>query len=241
MDHKSILVVDDDVDISANIRDILTDFGYRADVAHNGATALNLVKKKPYDVALLDFKMPDMDGAALYEKIRKIQPSIVAIMVTAYAGSDGVQRAMDAGTWHVLRKPVDMAILMEFVEAATLQPVVLLVDDDEEFCRNVWQILRERGYRVAIANCQQEAQTQLKTQQFDIVLLDLLLGQSLSTDVFASLSEMDRPPATVVITGSREQTGVAEQMIRQGANCLQYKPLDMDALMEKLDSLVQGG
>lgn len=239
MEH-SILVVDDDVDITSNVRDILTEFGYRTDVAHDGASALKLVRKKTYDVALLDFKMPDMDGATLFEKIREIQPSLVAIMVTAYAGSDGVQRARDAGTWQVLRKPVDLPQLLGLIKEATQKPVVLIVDDDNDFCENLWQILLEKGYRAAIANNQQQAQSLLEVQQFDVVLLDLLLGESLSTDVFQSLRKLSRQPATMVITGDRSKSEAAEQMIEQGADCLHFKPLDMQSLLEKLDSLVQG-
>jgi two-component system, NtrC family, response regulator HydG len=67
----SILVVDDEVDTCRNLSDILTDLGYRVDVAHDGFTALAMVRQKPYDVALLDLKMPGMDGLTLYREIKK--------------------------------------------------------------------------------------------------------------------------------------------------------------------------
>lgn len=114
----SILVVDDDQDIASNMSDILKESGYRVDQAHNGSSALQLVSKNAYDVALLDFKMPDMNGADLYGKIKQTQPDVVAILVTAYAGDDGVQRAKAAGTWKVLRKPVDIPAMLGYVEEA---------------------------------------------------------------------------------------------------------------------------
>ena len=79
----SILVVDDEVDTCRNLSDILTDLGYRVDVAHDGLTALELVRQKPYDVALLDLKMPGMDGLTLYREIKKVRAGTVAIVVTA--------------------------------------------------------------------------------------------------------------------------------------------------------------
>lgn len=116
--HPSVLIVDDDDDIRSNVRDILEDLGYRTDEAHDGPSALRLVEERSYDVALLDFKMPGMDGATLYREIKKLRPEIVAIMVTAYAGSDGAQKAKDAGTWRVLPKPVDIPSLLSLVAHA---------------------------------------------------------------------------------------------------------------------------
>lgn len=114
----SILIVDDDRDIATNMSDILSDMGYQTDVANDGESALGLIRLNRYDVALLDFKMPGMDGAALYEEIKKLRPELVAIMVTAYAGSDGIERAETAGTWQVMRKPVNFEKLLGFIEEA---------------------------------------------------------------------------------------------------------------------------
>ena len=114
----TILVVDDDQDITANITDILEDCGYRADKAHDGATALAFASRLKYDVALLDYKMPDIDGATLFAKLRCVQPDLVAIMITAYAGSDGVKQAYQAGAWLVLKKPVDVKELLEQIAKA---------------------------------------------------------------------------------------------------------------------------
>lgn len=117
--EPSVLIVDDDDDTCSNVRDILEEFGCRADAAHDGPSALKLVARRSYDVALLDFKMPGMDGAALFEQIKRLRPEIVAIMITAHAGSDGIQRAIDAGTWKILSKPVDMDNLLSLIRHAT--------------------------------------------------------------------------------------------------------------------------
>lgn len=116
---RSILIVDDDEDTRTNLQDIFRDLGYHIDAAQDGVSALELVRDNAYDVALLDYKMPGMDGATLFEEIKRIRPGIVAIMVTAHAGSNGVQRAKEAGTWKVLRKPVDVARLVPLVEEAS--------------------------------------------------------------------------------------------------------------------------
>ena len=78
----SILVVDDEPDIRDNLRDILTDLGYDVDTAADGAEALDLVGKKHYDVALLDLRMPGMDGLELYRRIKELRADTVAMIVT---------------------------------------------------------------------------------------------------------------------------------------------------------------
>src|SRR5579862_6312315 len=94
-----ILVVDDDVDICQNLFDILTDLGYHVDTAHDGLSALELVRKNTYDIALLDLKMPGMDGLELYRQIKKLQAGTVAMVVTAYASSGAAAEAHTAGAW----------------------------------------------------------------------------------------------------------------------------------------------
>src|SRR3954447_9505108 len=95
-EQPSILVVDDDVDTCRNLSDILTDLGYQVRVAHSGPEALELVSRAHFDLALLDLKMPGMDGLTLYRKIRECSAGTVAIIVTAYAGAGTVEEALAA-------------------------------------------------------------------------------------------------------------------------------------------------
>jgi len=64
----SVLIVDDEADACANLRDILTDPRYRADTASNGQEAIEFVGRSAYDVTLFDLKMPGMDGITAYRK-----------------------------------------------------------------------------------------------------------------------------------------------------------------------------
>ena len=119
------MIVDDDRDILANLSDILNDIGYETDTATCGEDAIGKVeefcaseKDCKYDLCLLDFKMPGIDGVELYKRILEFNPKLRAIMVTAYAGDDGIKRAVEAGTWQVLRKPVDIALLLDTIAEA---------------------------------------------------------------------------------------------------------------------------
>ncbi|MEM7452873.1 MAG: response regulator [Planctomycetota bacterium] len=121
-----ILIVDDDEDTLANLSDILSDIGYEIEGSNCAEDAIAKVEMNAkrsgssnYDLCLLDFKMPGINGAELFTKIRQIDPALKAIMITAYAGSDGIERAISAGTWKVLRKPVDIETLIALIQEAT--------------------------------------------------------------------------------------------------------------------------
>lgn len=119
---RRILIVDDDVDTLANLHDILSELGFEITTASSGPKALNKIKsacpkeKVCYDLCLLDFKMPEMDGVELFKHIRQIDNGAKAIMITAYAGDDGIERAHQIGTWSVLRKPIEIGELLTEID-----------------------------------------------------------------------------------------------------------------------------
>jgi DNA-binding NtrC family response regulator len=236
---KSLLIVDDDEDIRTNFRDILDEHGYQVDVACDGPSALELVRMHCYDVVLLDFKMPGMDGAALYRKIKEICPETAAIMVTAYAGSTGAQEALDAGTWKVLRKPVDVPELLDVLKQASQAPVVLLVDDDQDFCQNLWQLLGEQHIRVALAHCEDLGSAKAISGQFDVALVDLHLGAGNGRKVLEHVRQTNPDTKTILVTGYREE---AEQFVQDvGTNAIDaicFKPIDVAGLLEMIKAKV---
>lgn len=115
---ERILIVDDCDDIRANLADILEDVGYRVDQAHDGPSALNLVRENSYAIALLDFKMPGMDGAMLAQEIKRLRPKTAAILITAYSSGKTAQQVVDTGVVQFLRKPVDLDRLLPMVAEA---------------------------------------------------------------------------------------------------------------------------
>jgi CheY-like chemotaxis protein len=235
----SILVVDDDVDICRNLADILTDLGYRVDTAHDSPAALELARRHRYDVALLDFKMPGMDGLTLYRELRKVQAETVAIVVTAFAGKATAEEALAAGAWRVLPKPVDFPRLLGLVGQALGQPLVLVVDDDPDLCANLWDLLRERGYRVALAHDDTEAGRRLKDRNFKVVLIDMKLPHGDGATVFRLVRQANPGARTVVITGARPEVDQQlRQVLSEGADAVCYKPFDVPQLLQTLSQLV---
>ena len=234
----SILVVDDEVDTCRNLSDILTDLGYSVDIAHEGLSALEMVRQKPYDVALLDLKMPGMDGLTLYREIKKLRADTVAIVVTAYADGDTTSQALAAGAWQVLAKPVDFPKLLGLVDEALGQPLVMVVDDDHDLCASLWDVLRDRGYRVCLAHDETQAAERLKDTEFRVVLIDMKLPAGDGTSVFRIVRMTNPQARTVIITGHRSETDqLVKQVMDEGADAVCYKPFDVSRLLTTLQHL----
>jgi CheY-like chemotaxis protein len=122
MAASAILVVDDEPDTCASLSDIISDLGYRVDTACDGPAALDLSRRRPYGLALLDYKMPGMDGVELYGHLKRVRADTVGVLVTAYAADATVRAAAEAGFRRVLPKPVDFDYLIPLIEEVAGTP-----------------------------------------------------------------------------------------------------------------------
>jgi DNA-binding NtrC family response regulator len=109
MDNQGvgILVVDDEFSVRDSLYNWFRNEGYRVDTAENGMEALKKLQEGPWDIALVDIKMPGMDGMELQRHIKKIDSTIILIIITAYATVDTAVDAMKEGAYDYLSKPVD--------------------------------------------------------------------------------------------------------------------------------------
>lgn len=118
MKKKSILIVDDDENFLEEAKDILSDNGYKVLTAANGREAKKLVKKNMPDVALLDKKLPDIDGHVLAAEIKKISKDTVMIMITAYGTTVSSIKAFRDGIVDYIPKPASIKTMLERINMA---------------------------------------------------------------------------------------------------------------------------
>jgi DNA-binding NtrC family response regulator len=116
MKDYNILVIDDE----AAQRDVLTGYlkkkGYKIFSASSGKEGIEITGRNPVDIILSDFKMPDLNGIEVLDQIKKINPEISFVIVTAYGTVENAVKAMRLGAFDYLSKPVDLDELDLMIE-----------------------------------------------------------------------------------------------------------------------------
>lgn len=232
-----LLVVDDDQDTCANLADILSDLSYDVKTARDATSALQLLDEQAFDVVLLDLKMPEMDGLQLYREVKRRSSSTVAILITGFADADTRKRADQLGVWRILPKPIDVPALLPMISEVAEQPLLLIVDDDHDFCASLHDVLRQRSFRAGIVGSAAEAIQQLKRQEFPIVLVDWQLPDGDGLKLLEEIHSQYPQARTVLLTGHRHELSQRlEKSSLHGVDVFFYKPLKMDDFLETLQS-----
>ena len=119
MQNPLIMVVDDRDEDRETIKDILSEKGYRVITAGDGYQALDLIVKANFDIIIMDFKMPRMDGLRTLEWIKEIKPHVGIIMMSAFPMDEIVGQAIREGALAFLYKPVEMEKLLKIIDEFT--------------------------------------------------------------------------------------------------------------------------
>ncbi len=110
MAGERVLVVDDEAEIVELLRDVLLAEGYVVDAAADAAAALQLIRENIYDIALLDFNLPDMNGVMLHHQIRQMDAELASrtIFMSGLLQSDGNLGYYMSQSGGFLAKPFDI-------------------------------------------------------------------------------------------------------------------------------------
>jgi len=113
-----ILLVDDEEHFRTTLGKRLSVRGLDVNTAGSGEEALRELSKNPYDIILLDVKMPGMSGVEALAKIKKVNPHLEVIILTGHASVDTAVEVMKLGGYEFLLKPCPLDELMEKIDAA---------------------------------------------------------------------------------------------------------------------------
>jgi CheY-like chemotaxis protein len=116
MTAPRILVIDDLRSDRTVAAAILAGGGYSVAVARDGWTALDLLAEIPFDLVVVDYCMPGIDGVETFRKARQLRPTLQGIFLTAHANINSVYPAVGVGIERVLAKPTDAQELLAVVE-----------------------------------------------------------------------------------------------------------------------------
>jgi two-component system, NtrC family, response regulator HydG len=114
-DLQVLLVVDDEEGMRVTLSDILQDLDLAVDVACNGQQAVDKVKATDYALALMDIRMPVMNGVVALKEIKNLRPAMPVIMMTACADQETLAESKRAGAEAVVGKPLEMMQLIRLI------------------------------------------------------------------------------------------------------------------------------
>jgi len=111
-----ILVIDDEETIRKTLSMILRHAGYVVDTAENGKQAIEKTEANFYNLALVDIRLPDMEGTELLTAMRETTPKMVKIILTGYPGLQNAVKAINNGVDYYLIKPVNTDELLRVIK-----------------------------------------------------------------------------------------------------------------------------
>jgi DNA-binding NtrC family response regulator len=112
---RSVLVVEDEIDLRTLLEDLVREAGFRVTTAEDGAAAIALLKKNTFDLALLDIQMPNASGIDVLRHIRQHSPATKAIMLTGYADLKHAMEAREFGALDFISKPYKLDDVLQTI------------------------------------------------------------------------------------------------------------------------------
>jgi DNA-binding NtrC family response regulator len=118
MKKAEILLVDDEVVFTTNMSRLLSSRGYQVTAVNNGEEAIRALKEKPFDVMVLDLKMPVMEGITTLQQMKKLNLLTEVLILTGHGSMDTAFQAIEMGAYDYVTKPCEIAELVTKIEAA---------------------------------------------------------------------------------------------------------------------------
>jgi two-component system, NtrC family, response regulator HydG len=239
----SVLIVDDDPSLRWTMSLILQRKGYVTETAANGAEAVAIIRENPFDMVLMDIRMPVMDGVQALKQIKAIRPHTVVTIMTAYAVDDLIQDALDEGAFAILNKPVEIEEVIALIKQALQDKqsaLIMIVDADQSMRSLLQEILTREGYNVCLTGSGEDAIALARTRTFDILLIDLKLPELNGLETYLAIKAIRPHIVAIVFTAyPQDMTQIAEQALKNNAYACLYKPLDIDRLLALIREIVE--
>ncbi len=171
---KNILVVDDEVEILDLLSDTLGEYGYNITCVDSGSKAIEMIKRRFYEVVLLDIMMPGIDGIETFKEIKRISPLTTVIMITSLDLEEAVkQTLLKEGAVAVLYKPFKIRKLIDIIEKTYKRLNICLVDKDLQSAANIKSEIEKSNpdYNVVIFQNLLSAIDTIKTGKPDLIII----------------------------------------------------------------------
>ncbi|MFY0628186.1 MAG: PAS domain S-box protein [Reichenbachiella sp.] len=268
-----VLVVDDSEAARETIGEALKSFSFDVTAVNSASEAIKLLKSKdkiPFELVLMDWNMPEIDGLEASELIindKEIPKTPVIMMVTAYGKEDVIRKSEELGLSSLLIKPVRYSLLFDTIMnsfgkttrrvSASQRKVtekskeldgirgakILLAEDNLINQQVATELLESAGFDVLVANNGLEVIDQLKEKkEFDIILMDLQMPEMGGYEATSTIRLMDKfQKLPIVAMTADAMQGVKEKCFEVGMNDFISKPIDPSELFSILLKWINSG
>ncbi|MBN1847483.1 MAG: response regulator [Deltaproteobacteria bacterium] len=239
MEPLRVFIVDDDKDFAESLGIALEGNGCEVELAHSGEQAIKAFQDKNFDLALMDVKLPGLNGVESFLEIQKIKPGLKVIMMTGYSVEQLLDQAVENGAWGVIHKPIDVPKLLDMIQKIG-EDGILIADDDPDFVATIKHMLSDLGYRVLIAVNGEEAIERILENHIDILILDLRMPVLNGLDTYTKLKKMGRVVPTIIVTAfSEEEKHAVETLSTEAVYGVLKKPFDPKELLAVIRQVMQ--
>jgi CheY-like chemotaxis protein len=266
-----VLVVDDNFTNRRILEEMLTSWRLKPVLAENARKAMSRLEKAldmglPFPLILVDANMPEMDGFALVEQIRR-NPRLagaIIMMLTSAGRSGDAARCRELGVARYLTKPIGQSELLDAILQAvgskpqaaappswpSIHPLlrdrprglrILLAEDNLVNQTLAVRLLEKRGHRVQVAGDGREALEKLKKADFDLVLMDIQMPVMGGFEATSAVREMEKGTGKhipIVALTAHAVNGDRESCLATGMDGYIAKPIRPEELFEQIETLI---
>ncbi|MBQ7161768.1 MAG: response regulator [Clostridia bacterium] len=261
-----VLIVDDEEITAEHARMVLDEVGIRADVCHDGREALQMIelqhgKQKPYNLVLMDWQMPDMNGLETTKHIREsFSSDTTVVMLTSFKWDDVAEEATEAGVDGFISKPLLASNVIENFERIAMRNNmslfkknqradltgrrVLLAEDTQVNAEIMMMILSMKGVTVDHAENGKTAVelfTASEPGAYSAILMDIRMPVMDGLEAAEAIRALDRPDAKnvpiIALTANAFDEDV-QRSLQAGMNAHLTKPVETEHLYQTLEELI---
>ncbi|MCL5892776.1 MAG: ATP-binding protein [Deltaproteobacteria bacterium] len=208
--EKNILIVDDDPGIRELLKQELENAGYITDQAVDGIEALSKIKRKKYNLVILDVMMPGLNGFDL-SAVLKSNPDTMNIPIMILSMLEDRKRGFEVGADKYLTKGIDSQNLLkevgQIISMGSSKRKVMIIDKDKSIFNLLTDVMREKGYTVMGISSKADADyiAKIKTEQPDIIIVDEFVAHEETTMKALKAADESGSMVTFIIIGRDAQ------------------------------------
>lgn len=230
---KRVLVIDDEEGMRITLAASLELEGYEVVEARDGIHALELVRQQAFTLVISDIRMPGLNGVETFRELKRIQPELTVVLMTAFALERLIEEAIAEGVYTVIHKPFSMDHLTRIVARAVDSPAVLVVDDIPKVADSIVAVLRAAGLSALAVHDGRAAVQYVVERGIDVCVLDLVMPDQDGVTTCAQMRGLKKRVTVIAMTGHAVPEMVSAIMSKGGYACL-HKPFDARELIHTI-------